>query len=94
MRKKSIKFVTIINWNYRGTTEEQYEECIITPYKKSLKQYVPYCIVGGAGADGTDIRGYNTLKQAILNGFNIQKYTNFNRHQKKHLRKVLQNLNK
>ena len=64
--KTKYKFVVTLEWWYRGSPEEHYEYSLIQPYKKAFKPYIPYCVVGGAGADGVEITGYPTLKQAIL----------------------------
>ena len=88
------RFVTILDWNYRGTTEEQYEYSTIQPYTKAMKKYIPYCVVGGLGSDGVDISAYPTLKQAILNGFNTSEFKGFDKRQKRRLVKVLNKLKK
>jgi hypothetical protein len=86
------KFIVTLEWNYHGPEETHYEESVIQPYHKSLKDYLPYCVVGRAGEDGIEIQGYPTLKKAILNGFNCSKYVHFDKRQKRHLHKILNKL--
>lgn len=92
--KTKYKFVVTLEWWYRGSPEEHYEYSLIQPYKKAFKPYIPYCVVGGAGADGVEITGYPTLKQAILAGFNVSEYCGFDKRQKRHLNKILNKIQK
>lgn len=86
------KFVTTSEWNYRGNPEEHYERSCVQPYKKCLKEYIPFNVIGGAGADGIEIEGSKTLKEAILKGFMYCDFIGFNKKQKRHLKKVLTNI--
>jgi hypothetical protein len=63
---KERKFFVIIDWNYRGSPEEQYEDCLIQPLTPELEEYDGYNVVGGAGADGVECKTYSNLEQAIV----------------------------
>ena len=70
------KFAVCIEWNYRGTPEQQFEHCIVAPATPEDEEHDGDNCVGGRGADGFEFSVHNSLAEAILNtGYNPFKMT-------------------
>lgn len=70
------KFAVCIEWNYRGTPEQQFDHCIVAPATPQDEEHDGDNCVGGRGADGFEFSVHNSLAEAILNaGYNPFKMT-------------------
>lgn len=70
------KFAVCIEWNYRGTPEQQFDHCIVAPATPQDEEHDGDNCVGGRGADGFEFSVHNSLAEAILNaGYNSFKMT-------------------
>ena len=65
------KFGVLCEWNYRGSPEEQFEHCCISPSSKEAEEYDGDNCISGTGYDEYRFDIYPSLKEAIANaGFN------------------------
>ena len=55
------KFAVCIEWNYRGTPEQQFEHCIVAPATPEDEEHDGDNCVGGRGADGFEFSVHNSL---------------------------------